>query len=97
MVSMARPTLPRSPGASMERGAWGVGADAGQGVGLVEDADRLGGDEEEPAAAHAHHPVPHQPDGAVGDVQFPKPPATVTGREQPHRFVEVAGLGDAAR
>ena len=39
-----------------------VAADPGQRVLLVQDADRFGGDEEEPAAAEAHHPVPHQPD-----------------------------------
>ena len=72
-------------------GRTGVGADAGEGVGLVEDADRFRGDEEEPAAAHAHHPVPDQSDRAVGDVEAPEPrPAGQP--QQPGRFVELAGL-----
>ena len=59
ITTIASRTSPRSPSAD---GGRDVAADPRQRVLLVQDADRLGRDEEEPAAAEAHHPVPHQAD-----------------------------------
>ena len=50
-----------------------VGADAGQLPGVVADGDRLGGDDEEPAAGHRHHRVPDQPRHGERHFQPPEP------------------------
>lgn len=73
----------------LAHGLGNVGADAWQGVVVVQHSDRFAGADEEPAAAKAHHRVPQQADHAVGHGDLPK---TLPKREAVNArgFVQVA-------
>jgi hypothetical protein len=67
-----------------------VGADAGQLDVLAGHRDRLGRDQEEPAAGHRHHHVPQQRRHGVGQFQAPE---ALPGRQAEHarRFRQFIG------
>ena len=69
-----------------------IGADAGQADRVVAHGDRLGSDDEEPAARHGHHRVPNQ----AGSREWQLEPQEAQPRrhpEMPRHLVEIARDG----